>query len=276
MNQQHSLARDDLQPVYPARVKVGQAEREANRAKLAEKIANATEAIIAPAGATVLEDVATLPRKPKEIEPMNEPAVHTNGASEGTAVAASPRRIRPHITNLPDETIREWHREYARLGQSLQMAAELHDVDQTGLRKRFQELGLAINPQRGGRPKAHNSGVKFDKATTRKGDRHPAPRQPSDLGGNHPDARHVYASPTITGVPLNGDGPHSEAAREMVAEYVGAQTVAETAVSLTPQEPVQTAVPLPGNIMAFLADMERVGGQVFITGEMNLNIRVTF
>ena len=50
---------------------------------------------------------------------------------------------------------------------------------------------------------------------------------------------------------VHGDGVHAEAAREMVAESVGAQTSAETAVALATQEAGHTAVPLPGNILAF-------------------------
>lgn len=236
------------------------ARRRINQARLNAIIAAKNPAIEAPRGVFNLEDVGIVPAKtkpawrrevPKEIEPMTTleaTFTSTNGTGAATAVAATPakRNNKP----LSDERIRDIYAEY-EAGATIRELAAAHRVSNTTLTKQFDRLGLPV------RPKGFRLGTKLAGATRKA-------------------ARQTYTPPTVTAVHLNGTGPHAEAAREMVAEHVGAQTPPQTAVALTQQGPAQTAVPLPGNILAFLADMERIGGQVFITGEMNLNIRVTF
>ena len=56
-----------------------------------------------------------------------------------------------------------------------------------------------------------------------------------------PDTRQPYEPPAVTAVPLNGDGPHAAAAREMVAESVGAQTPADEFPFLTPSQAANIA-----------------------------------
>lgn len=231
-----------------------------NRARLNAVIAQGKPAIEAPRGCFNLSDVGIVPAKPKvrfgqsgpkpepkEIEPMNETAaVHTNGASAATAVAT------PHNTRKPptDERIRAMHAEYMAGSTIRDIATKYHTSNAT-LSKHFARLGLEVRPVG-----FRNSGKKFDKATK---------------GDHHPDTRQPYTPPTITAVPLNGDGPHAETAREMVAEHVGAQTPAQTAVTIAEQEPLHTAVSF--GRMAFLVEsLQAMGVPVEVHGEINIKI----
>lgn len=84
------------------------------------------------------------------------------------------------------------------------------------------------------------------------------------------DLRQPYERPSVATLPLNGDDPTrlGKHANGTAAQDVGAQTHQETAVDATP--------PIPPNLLAFLADMERLGGRVKISGKVGINIEIDF
>lgn len=67
-------------------------------------------------------------------------------------------------------------------------------------------------------------------------------------------------SPTV---PLNGDSGYATLAREMVAQQAAAVA-----------EPTPTS--LPANVAAFLADMRALGGEIEISGEVDVHIKIRF
>lgn len=90
------------------------------------------------------------------------------------------------------------------------------------------------------------------------------------------DPRLPYSPPSVATLPLNGNGNHAEVAREMVTEAAPVDTQTAEAVMAVPATLEAPAPQLPSNLSAFLADMRALGGQVEVSGEVNVNIRIRF